>query len=111
MSAGIVSLDKPLAFKPGTGFHYSNPAYGLLGNVIEKVTGKTFVEVANNLFKELGMNNTYCYEMNKPNIGLVNGYWVTKNSIELVNFKSMNFTDKSWQISFLPEVLSLMHLI
>ncbi|MFA6277383.1 MAG: serine hydrolase domain-containing protein, partial [Pedobacter sp.] len=50
MSAGIVNLDKPLAFKPGTDFYYSNPAYGLLGQLIEKVTGKKYSEAANNLF-------------------------------------------------------------
>ncbi|MFN3664955.1 MAG: serine hydrolase domain-containing protein, partial [Sediminibacterium sp.] len=51
MSAGLVHLEKPLSFKPGTGFHYSNPAYGLLGLLIEKTTGKTYIEAANSLFK------------------------------------------------------------
>jgi D-alanyl-D-alanine carboxypeptidase len=101
MSAGIVSLDKPLTFKPGTGFYYSNPAYGLLGRLIEKITGKKFIEVANNLFKELKMNNTYCYEIDKSNIGLINGYWLLKDSISLVNFKSLNFTDETWA-NFIP---------
>ncbi|MBK7869394.1 MAG: beta-lactamase family protein [Saprospiraceae bacterium] len=101
MSAGIVNLEKPLAFKPGTDFYYSNPAYGLLGRLIEKITGKKYIEVANNLFKKLKMHNTYCYEIDKPNNGLINGYWLTKDSIELVNFKSLNFTDESWS-SFIP---------
>ena len=101
MSAGIVGLDKPLAFKPGTGFHYSNPAYGLLGRLIEKSTGKKFIEVANNLFKELGMDNTYCFEINKSNSNLINGYWLTKDSIDLVDFKTLNFTDESWS-NFVP---------
>lgn len=96
MSAGIVGLDKPLAFKSGTNFYYSNPAYGLLGRLIEKITGKKYREAAQNLFKELGMNNTYCYDINKPNNGLINGYWASKDSIDLVNFKSLNFTDESW---------------
>lgn len=101
MSAGIVSQDKPLAFKPGSGFYYSNPAYGLLGRVIAKTTGKKFIDVANKLFKELGMHNTYCYEINKPNTGLINGYWLSKDSIDLVNFKSLNFKDESWA-DFIP---------
>lgn len=101
MSAGIVALDKPLAFKPGTDFYYSNPAYGLLGRLIEKVTGKKFSEVANALFKKLKMHNTYCYEMDKPNTGLVNSYWIKKDSVTLVNFKSMNFTDETWA-NFIP---------
>lgn len=101
MSAGIVGLDKPLAFKPGTGFHYSNPAYGLLGRLIEKSTGKKFIEVANNLFKKLGMNNTYCFEINRSNSNLINGYWLTNDSIDLVDFKTLNFTDESWS-NFVP---------
>jgi D-alanyl-D-alanine carboxypeptidase len=101
MSAGITNLDKPLAFKPGTDFYYSNPAYGLLGRLIEKVSGKKYIDAANNLFKELKMKNTYCYEIDKSNNGLVNGYWQTKDSIRVVDFKTMNFTDESWS-NFIP---------
>jgi D-alanyl-D-alanine carboxypeptidase len=101
MSAGIVNLDKPLAFKPGTDFYYSNPAYGLLGRLIEKVTGKKYIEVANNLFKELKMKNTYCYEIDKTNNNLANGYWQVKDSISLVDFKTLNFTNESWA-NFIP---------
>ena len=67
MSAGIVSLEKPLLFTPGTDFHYSNPAYELLGRIVKNVTGKEYAEVANNLFKELGMDNTYCYQLRQEN--------------------------------------------
>lgn len=101
MSAGIVNTDKPLAFKPGTDFYYSNPAYGLLGRLIEQVTGKKYIELANDLFRELKMKNTYCYEMDKTNNGLINGYWVTKDSISLVDFKTFNFTNESWA-NFIP---------
>lgn len=101
MSAGITDLNKPLAFQPGTKFYYSNPAYGLVGRLIEKTTGKKYSEVANNLFKELGMHNTYCYEIDKPSNKLVNGYWVLKDSIASVDFKSLNFTNDSWA-NFIP---------
>lgn len=101
MSSGIIDIDKPLLFKPGTDFHYSNPSYGLLGQLIEKTTGKKFTELANNLFKDLGMKNTYCHERNQNNSNLVNGYWQTKDSIEVVNFKNLNFTDESWE-NFIP---------
>lgn len=101
MSAGITALDKPLAFKPGSNFYYSNPAYGLLGKLVEKASGKTYIDAANNLFSELEMTNTYCYEIDKTNPGLVNGYWQTKDSIGVVNFESLNFTKKSWT-DFIP---------
>ena len=101
MSSGVVDIDKPLAFKPGTDFHYSNPAYGLLGKIIETSTGKHYTEVANTLFKELGMNNTYCYEIGKTSAGLSNGYWISNDEFELVDFNSLNFTEESWA-NFIP---------
>jgi D-alanyl-D-alanine carboxypeptidase len=100
-TAGIVDITKPLSFKPGTDYYYSNPGYGLLNPIIEKVTGKTFIKVANSLFKELEMPNSYCYEINKPNAGLINGYWVSKDSVKLFDFKSLNFTPETWA-NFIP---------
>ena len=92
MSSGIIDLEKPLIFEPGTNFHYSNPAYFLLGEIIEKTTGKKYVEVANNLFKELGMYNSFCYEMNmseNENL-LINGYRVSNDAFELVKAMDIN---------------------
>lgn len=100
-TAGITDITKPLSFKPGTDYYYSNSGYGLLRPIIEKVTGKTFIEVANSLFKELKMSNSYCYELDKPNLGLINGYWVSKDSVSLFNFKRLNYTIESWA-NFIP---------
>ncbi|MFA6278210.1 MAG: hypothetical protein WC622_15780, partial [Pedobacter sp.] len=47
------------------------------------------------------MKNTYCYEIDKPNNGLVNGYWQTNDSISVVDFKTLNFTPESWA-NFIP---------
>jgi D-alanyl-D-alanine carboxypeptidase len=100
-TAGIVDITKPLSFRPGTDYYYSNPGYGLLRPIIEKVTGKTFIEVANSLFKELEMHNSYCYEINKPNAGLIDGYWVSKDSVKRFDFKSLNYTPETWA-NFIP---------
>lgn len=96
MSSGIVSLDRPLLFKPGTDFHYSNPAYGLLGRIIKSVTGEEYAKLANRLFKELGMNNSYCYEVNGSNRGLINGYLVSNDELKIVDFNSIGFTNEAW---------------
>jgi len=37
--------NKPLDFKPGTKYNYSNSGYVLLGYIIEKLTGKTYFAV------------------------------------------------------------------
>ncbi|MFH1418223.1 MAG: serine hydrolase [Planctomycetota bacterium] len=60
---GLIDLfkDKPLSFKPGEGFSYSNSNYILLGAVIEKVTGQTYEAfVDEHLFAPAGMKHT-CY--------------------------------------------------
>jgi len=51
--------DKPLAFEPGSKFHYDNSGYFLLGAIIDKVSGKpyeAFLKEA--IFEPLGMTNT-----------------------------------------------------
>ncbi|WP_125720297.1 serine hydrolase domain-containing protein [Flavobacterium ustbae] len=78
---GIVDLNKPLAFKPGSQFKYGNEGYPFLGLIIESVSNKTYAEMASALFKKLKMNNTFCYsEGNTQN--LVTGYMNENNKIE-----------------------------
>jgi CubicO group peptidase (beta-lactamase class C family) len=58
--------DAKLAFGPYSLHHYSNLAYGLLGGVIEKVTGETWWEgVHRRLLGPLGMSRT-TYEAQEP---------------------------------------------
>jgi CubicO group peptidase (beta-lactamase class C family) len=49
-----------LEFKPGAKWNYNNTGYVMLGYIIEKVSGKTYEEyVQQNIFKPLGMSNSY----------------------------------------------------
>jgi len=97
MSSGIIGIDKPLIFEPGTDYKYSNPAYGLLGRIIENVTGEKYTEVANNLLQELKMHNSYCYEIGKKD-RLINGYRVSDSEFKLVEFDSIiGITEESWK--------------
>ncbi|CAH0336313.1 Protein flp [Flavobacterium sp. CECT 9288] len=99
-SAGITDLDKPLLFKPGTDFKYGDTAYIILGKIIEKVTGRKYIDVANELFRELKMKNTFCYEHDKVQ-NRVQGYKNTNNNFELVAkpFKSNDMVPAAGIIS------------
>jgi CubicO group peptidase (beta-lactamase class C family) len=89
-SAGIQEdLDKPLLFKPGTDFKYGNAAFSLLGKIVEFSTKKSYPEVANQLFKELQMKNTFCCTKDN-NQNLVSGYINSNNTFEEIENKLIN---------------------
>jgi CubicO group peptidase (beta-lactamase class C family) len=57
-TSGYQGRDKALAFLPGSRFSYSNQAYGLLGDILSKVRGKSYEELAEKLFRSCGMKHT-----------------------------------------------------
>mgnify|MGYP002630262922 CR=1 FL=1 len=63
-TAGIVAANQLYNSKPGTEFHYSDTGMGLLGLIVERVSGKRFDQfLADNFLTPLGLNNTsYPYE-------------------------------------------------
>jgi CubicO group peptidase (beta-lactamase class C family) len=69
--------ERPLLFEPGTGFHYSNSGYYLLGLVIEQVSGQGYADyLREQFFAPLGLTHThYCGELNAP---LPSGYVRTR---------------------------------
>ncbi|WP_373493359.1 serine hydrolase domain-containing protein [Aquiflexum sp.] len=49
----------PMLAQPGEKYEYSNTAYVFLASIVEKVTGRDFIELAREwIFKPLGMTNT-----------------------------------------------------
>jgi CubicO group peptidase (beta-lactamase class C family) len=51
--------NKPLDFKPGAKFSYSNSGYEVLGYIIERVSGETYQAfLEKNIFKPLGMTDS-----------------------------------------------------
>lgn len=60
---------KPLHFQPGEAYSYSNTNYWLLGQIIERITGKTVQQVLDNLiFTPLELQNTYLDQRDDKNV-------------------------------------------
>ena len=77
---GISYLDKPLEFEQGTQFKYSNLGYELLGEILQKISGKTFENLSTEFFLKIGLNNTF-HPNNKKYKHLVKGYEENENGI------------------------------
>lgn len=80
-SHGIVDLQKPLIFKPGTDYKYGNLSFNLVGEIVESSSKKSYREVAELLFKKLKMNQTFCYSKDKEQ-NLATGYYNINNQLE-----------------------------
>jgi len=66
---------RPLNFKPGERYLYSNTGYHLLAMVIRKVTGKSYGDfLAERIFKPLGMDHTRVQDLSEVIPGRAAGY-------------------------------------
>lgn len=63
----LIERQEDLNFQPDSKYLYSNSNYILLALLIEKITGTTFVEHTNKMFRNLNMPNT-SFEDNSTNI-------------------------------------------
>ncbi len=54
----LISRQQALNFIPGSAYLYSNTNYILLAMIVEKVSGKSFRDYTNAMFRKLGMHNT-----------------------------------------------------
>ncbi|MGC4128914.1 MAG: serine hydrolase domain-containing protein [Bergeyella sp.] len=61
-TSGISDSGNGLLFKSGTEFSYSNKGYFFLGEIIAKVSGKSYDENAGDLFEKAGLNTTFTPE-------------------------------------------------
>lgn len=75
--------NKPLAFRPGTGFSYSNSGYYLAGMIIEKVTGKPYEQnVRELIFEPLGMTRSGFDYINLPKHERAVGYQFLNSNLQ-----------------------------
>jgi D-alanyl-D-alanine carboxypeptidase len=88
-------INKPLKFKPGTAFNYSNLGYYVAGMVLEKQSGNSFETLITALFNKYNMRNSY-YPTENSSALLSKGHLVSKNG-ETKQFEKISFTpDKFW---------------
>ena len=51
-------------FRPDNGFHYCNVNYALLASIVERVSGKPFVQfMRDDVFDAVGMHDSFIYDM------------------------------------------------
>lgn len=101
---GIIQLDKPTVFTVGSQYSYSQIGYNLLARITEKVTGKSFAELSESLFKEYRMANTFHPDIKRYN-KLVKGY--TENANGDIEFDTETFNNYVAAGSFISTVNDL----
>ncbi len=79
--------EAPLLFEPGTMTKYSNPSYRTLGSIIEKVTGKSYLEaVVETICTPLGLHATGT-QISLENAGLIASPYVATPDGEIKKIK------------------------
>ena len=70
--------------EPGVAYEYSNMGFAMLGYIIKQVSGQSYQSyITNNIWKPLGMNNTFWDFKKVPDSQLVMGYrWLREQYIE-----------------------------
>lgn len=73
----ILMKQESLRFAPGEKFEYCNAGYSLLAMIIEKISGKSLNEfMTANIFRPLGMNQTFVNEISHPDKTRAIGYTI-----------------------------------
>ncbi len=82
--------DKPLDFKPGTKFSYSNSGYEVLGYIIQRVSGTTYQDfLQKNIFQPLEMEDSG-YDKSHPTAKIhAQGYTYTPSGYKPSRYVNM----------------------
>lgn len=81
--------DLPLDFPPGTQWRYSNSGYYVLGQIIEKVNGKSYADFLNeHIFRPLGMSATQVNDFQAIIPNRASGYIWQKDHLQNAEYVS-----------------------
>jgi CubicO group peptidase (beta-lactamase class C family) len=92
-TSGLNILGEKLRFKSGTDFYYSNDGFDALGKVVEKVSGKTYDENAEDLFRKAGMLSSSTGNTFKGN-NFAGAYLGTDKKFEKITNMPKRLADK-----------------
>lgn len=83
--------DVPLEFEPGEGWSYCYFGYYLLGVIIERISGKSYIKfLKDNIFKPLGMNNTGFDDYIEILTSKASGYYVSSERLVCCEIDTMS---------------------
>ncbi|WP_299434488.1 serine hydrolase domain-containing protein [uncultured Aquimarina sp.] len=82
----LLSKQIDLNFDPGEKYSYSNSNYIILAEIIEKVSGTTFIEYTNQMFHDLNM----------PNTSFISNHKTIKEPIAQPYFNFNTWTGYNW---------------
>ncbi|MCM1992672.1 serine hydrolase domain-containing protein [Oceanirhabdus seepicola] len=86
-----VFKDMPLEFQPGEGWDYCFFGYYLLGVIIERVSGKSYIEfLKENIFEPLGMKNTGLDDYIEIIPNKASGYYVSDEKLICCQIDTMS---------------------
>lgn len=92
-------INEPLYFEPGEGYHYSNSAYVLLGDIIERISGVSYEEfITENIFKPLDLRSSYVANDSIIIPQMASGYRVEGQNLLKAEYMSMSHTYASGSI-------------
>ena len=90
----LIFRDRPLNFQPGEQWAYTDLGYIVLGYLLERVSGQTYLDfVRENIFEPLGMNDSGLTSNVDVTPRRASGYWPGGNGIE-------NAERPDWRIGF-----------
>ena len=96
-----------IKFEPGERHDYCNVNFNILAYIIEKVSGLTYAAyVEENIFKPLGMTNSYIPNEGQVIPNLSTGYELKDNKIVYARYHSLNQTRGSSSIQTTVQDLS-----
>jgi len=85
--AMLIKNNVPLNFVPGRYHSYCNTGYVVLAYLVERITGQYFADfLRDNIFKPLGMNNTFAYSQSvcRDNHEKLSGFMRTRRGFRAI---------------------------